>query len=255
MFRRGASFIEVAVVVGIIAVLIGILIPTAQAVRHKSYVTQCGANLEQIGQALRRYVIENRGLPRTAFVPGAALTGIAVLGETTPLDDQLANDATSAVELLQQSQRLSADMFACPFSEVETASSAGTTPDGRKNTRHPLGYSFASPYPETGKTLRPSRILTHSFVLAADINPGIKGQGDDAAVRVVDGTTPDLRMANSRNHGKTGQNVLFGDGHVEWTTTVLCGPFNDNIYANRRGEVSRGPVDDFDAVLMPTDDE
>ncbi len=38
------------------------------------------------------------------------------------------------------------------------------------------------------------------------------------------------RMANSRNHLKKGQNVLYADGHVTFVTTAFAGYNNDNIY-------------------------
>jgi len=39
------------------------------------------------------------------------------------------------------------------------------------------------------------------------------------------------RKANSRNHRKEGQNVLYTDGHVAWAKTAFAGYNNDNIYS------------------------
>jgi prepilin-type processing-associated H-X9-DG protein len=43
----------------------------------------------------------------------------------------------------------------------------------------------------------------------------------------------DLSKANSPNHSGAGQNVLYGDGHVEFRKTPYCGVSDDNIYTAR----------------------
>ena len=57
--------------------------------------------------------------------------------------------------------------------------------------------------------------------------------------------------ANSDNHEDRGQNVLYADGHVDWTQTALCGLNGDNIYANKNNAVWGSPVDAGDSVLLP----
>ena len=45
---------------------------------------------------------------------------------------------------------------------------------------------------------------------------------------------------NSANHGGSGQNVLYLDGHVNYATSRLVGPSGDDIYLNRRREINAG---------------
>jgi hypothetical protein len=45
-----------------------------------------------------------------------------------------------------------------------------------------------------------------------------------------------LRLGNSRNHDQAGQNVLYGDMHVEFRTTPYCGVDGDNIYTAQSKE-------------------
>jgi prepilin-type processing-associated H-X9-DG protein len=257
---RGASFVEVIVVVGIIALLIGILIPTAQAVRHQSFITQCASHLQQLGAAMTMYVDEHRSLPRTTYVAGAPLTAGTGKESADPfgVEGPQANDITASIQLLRRTQKLKADLFVCPFSDPERAIPDAV--DARlqsnfSNYRQNLGYSFAVPYPAEGSRMpRVSRLLTKSYILAADINPGLAGVGDNAAMPTLKSPTRLQTMANSANHAKDGQNVLYGDGHVDWVTSAFAGPLEDNIFTNRHNETWTGPVDDLDVMLLPTDD-
>jgi prepilin-type N-terminal cleavage/methylation domain-containing protein len=80
--RRAAfTIIELLVVIAIIGILIAILLPALERVRHQGYIDACASNLRQIGQALQMYANENHGnYPRTTYVLGA--TPVAGTGGT-----------------------------------------------------------------------------------------------------------------------------------------------------------------------------
>jgi len=211
--------------------------------RENAVAVKCANNLRQIGAALSLYGNENHGVyPRTVYQPGAAPTQGTHPDAADPFHPggPLPNDVTAALFLLIRTERLPAAIFTCPLTDVNTFEpDPAPRPESRSNFtdfRRNLGYSYANPYPDAAAAVagyRPSTHLNPGFAVAADLNPGT-GDG-----------------SNSRTHEDRGQNVLFADGHVDWTTSPLVGMSGDNIYTNKRGIVYGSPFDATDSVLLP----
>lgn len=241
MRRRGITKVEVLVIIGIIALLISIILPSIRRLRATSGRTVCGSNLRMIGQAILLYYNDNNGAyPRTVNEPDVPVTwgtGAAAANPFTSADRPVANDVTAAMFLLLRTQDIASSVFICDYSEGKadrfggrknTAQNRSNFTDWRKNCT----YAFANPYPDA-KAVEAGYVLdkncTAEFAVAADIGPGI-GDGFDVTAVTLSSGQKDMERANSRNHSGSGQNVLYGDGHVEWQQNPFCGTKRDHIY-------------------------
>jgi prepilin-type N-terminal cleavage/methylation domain-containing protein/prepilin-type processing-associated H-X9-DG protein len=263
ILRNAFTLIELLVVIAIIGVLIAILLPTLEHVRHQAYISECASNLRQIGQSICMYENENAGqFPRTMYVPdspptfgtGAASPDPFAVGATS------ANDITAAVYLLRRVEKLPGKIFCCPYDDVFHYQPDTTDPNTHSNFSNyklNLGYSFANPYPSSAAAAAGYQLTNHlrgDFPIAADINPGTMDLGDDPLDATPTSSRQVQEAANSENHERDGQNVLYADGHVDWHLTAFAGIAQDNIYTTQSGQVVASPVNQNDAVLLPTDD-
>jgi len=258
--QRGFTLTELLIVVGIIAVLIGILIPVIGKSRRTAKRVSCASNLRQIGQALVLYGQENGELPRTYFVwtntagPKAfscyagddPFTGIAATTNAGTNSTRPANmDVTAGLFLLIRTQKMTSNIFVCPESGGEPDKFGGELPNKRSNftSRNNLTYSVAMQYPTADPSIDPGTggqwgyqygtDMKSGLPLMSDLNPGDSGSPKLSSL-TLNSSSSDLRQGNSLNHDRGGQNVLYVDGRVEWMTTPFCGLDRDNIFTKQK---------------------
>ncbi|MFI5380387.1 MAG: hypothetical protein ACHRHE_13895 [Tepidisphaerales bacterium] len=234
-------------IVALILILFLLLMTPGQSYERRNRV-ECAARLRQIGQAMALYDNNHRCWPRTRYDPAKPLgDGFTGGGSADPfaVDGPSANDPTAAMFLLVKRIDLNQEVFVCPSSNQEkdafVVGNVAYTARERSNfTRQTnLSYSFANMYPDTaavGRGYKWDPKVPATFVIAADRNDGdttttlwLTSNSPTNATRVMNS-----RVMNSRNHEQDGQNMLYADGHVDWSETPWAGIKKDNIYTSAK---------------------
>ena len=180
------------------------------------------------------------------------------------------NDVTAALFMVLRTQDLAPDVFVCPSTRLDPFDFGGgkrtkrhwTNWPGNKGLRQHLSYSYQNPYPSVdaiSKGFRLNNAISAEFAVGADMNPG----GDALLKLTAKAPAREQREGNSFNHDRDGQNILYGDGHVEFFNNPFAGVKRENVYtfgesgtgapAAKGGDgIVGSSVGPEDSVLLPT---
>ena len=227
---------DFAAVAACIAVLFGIFVPGASALRGRSQRVLCAGNMHSIAQGLSQY--------QASFAGALPFGGNAPDSTWLPGDDPTCYSSNSRhVFLLFKHGFVSKpNTFLCP-SNKNAAPMKAAALEACDDFREGNNISYDSHnLAGAAPNLRPTVVIAY----LADPNPlfiGAKFHGD-----------VDPQKANSPAHGGCGQTVLTSDGRAEYMRTPLLSQRQDNVWTIdgvRRYTGRETPTRPDDSFLVP----
>lgn len=198
--RRGFTLVELLVVIGIIALLISILLPSLNKARESAKSVQCLSNLRQIGITMQMYVLENKGVLPFGYWSGGPTFDTFTAKETEWTNLLITLYGVDGATYQDNAdnggfEAISREVFKCPSAE------SGTAPT--QYSAHPrlMPYlDLPDPDPSASSGMKPYKIArisdSSSTLLVADasLRPMVGGGltwGAQSTLRRLDWLLPD----------------------------------------------------------------
>jgi prepilin-type N-terminal cleavage/methylation domain-containing protein len=214
--KAGFTLVELLVVIGIIALLISILLPSLQKSREQATKVQCASNMRQWGAGLQMYVNANKG-----FYPynGPAIPGVCpVPGRDISWNSTIMQEffETYLIKNKTVGERQTDNVLYCPSQDWHRMSQNDPTGTGglvgffvmicRDRATGGFNYTplgFPDGYQWVTKK-KPGGKYKHAPIVSDMLQY-------DFALKSWAGFTSHLK-----GNRPTGGNFLFEDGHVAW---------------------------------------
>jgi hypothetical protein len=219
------NFSEVAAIAASILIITGILVPTFGYARQKYLQQRCEASVGDIYNGYLNYVYDHDGKAPTV----ARATGANWLKASNETESN-----TSHMYLLVTGNYVQPDKFICPSKRRCSA-------DKAQYKTYLANYQQYKDFPDRA-------YVTYSFaigcqngklscrrVLLSDSNPIFDNLPENTLTVVL---KKEQLIINSFNHNNHGQNVLFGDGCVDFMKTRKIG--SDDIFTLDEYDIYKG---------------
>ena len=228
--RGGFTLVELLVVIGIIALLVGILLPTLNRARESGKRVACQSNLRQLGMAFAMYTGGNRGwYPRPAT--GALFEHDWIYWQQPPPAGNPNRTLDNSPIVPYLGKRFNAAVLRCPSDDYERR--VRTTTIGSVKYIYTYSYTVNGEimrYDDTGGIVRQPLKVTQvrrpsEKILVIDESANTADDGcwaprryDPSAAQPANlvANRHDRRAETEKNPNAGRGNVLMCDGHVEF---------------------------------------
>ena len=236
-----AAVLLIVGTVSVVASVVGI-----SNIRQNSWQQQCAMQLQQIWHAINNYSADYNGaLPSVAFTANAPWWKVGYQGKEN-------HSNTRSIWLLAKHNYIEPANFICPGSPHKKSVQFADLQAQNYNDfpgRDYITYSFKI---SCGRYA--SRKLVCRKVLMSDLSPLFENLPDDHSKPLKISLNKALLTLNSINHKRRGQNVLCGDGRVEFIKTRHTSLSDDDIFTLRDTDIYQGsevPSCETDFFLAP----
>jgi len=237
---------KIAAAAAVFMLILGVLVPALGFARQKYRKQRCQTQMGSIFQGLSNYISDHDGQsPAVATTAGAPWWWVGDQGKEN-------HSNTRHIYLLPKGgyvEELS--NFVCPGCKGEKPLKLNDSQIKRLKdfpSRRYVTYSFQIRCHRTGS----GKLLCRK-VLMADWNPVFEQLPEDFSRQLQLQLNRKLLTLNSINHNRRGQNVLFGDGSVEFLKTRFIS-ISDDIFTLQDTDIYQGcevPSCETDSFLAP----
>lgn len=281
----------VAVVAGI-SLLSTLVFAQLDPSRELANRSTCAANLRGITQSMNVYAADGDTyplltLPASAthydvtFKEDAGSRNAETALDSLYTDKKYPDNPSAGLWLMVLNGQVVAKQFICKSDPVPTPAFVTNSDGGNYlNFQSPRNFSYSSAYPWTERNGKVGMSgLWHNdtdstLPLISDMAPYFGRTAANNPSPSPDSSSEKwaLTKANSTNHQLDGQNIGFGDGHVEFQRMPNAGQNNDSIWGIRKRADGPDQAEQFiaagtlphppggsrgawDVIMVPTRDE